>query len=239
MITLALDTSNKAMSVAVVQDGELLAETTLNKMRTHSEQLLPTIDRLVELSGLQPDDIDRVAVAQGPGSYTGLRIGVTTAKTLAYTLNIELVGVSSLATLAANVRSSDAIIVPLMDARRGNVFAGMYQWCKGELKSVALDKHVSLDHLLEEVQALGQPAIFVGATEKMRLTISEALGGGARFTDALNSLPNAGRIAELARHMQPVDIDSFVPQYLRLTEAEVNWMHAHPGVKQTNYVEKV
>ena len=239
MNVLALDTSNKAMSVAVVQDGVLLAETDLNKMRTHSEQLLPAIDNLVRLSGLTPEDLDRVAVAQGPGSYTGLRIGVTTAKTLAYTMNIELVGVSSLATIAANVRDASAMIVPVMDARRSNVFSGVYQWQNGKLINVVLDKHVSLQRLAEETLALNQPATFVGATEPMKEIIRETMGSQAQFADELSGLPRAARIAELAQDMAPVDVASFVPKYLRLTEAEVNWQAKHPGETHTNYVEKV
>ena len=102
MRLLALDTSNEAMSVAVLDNDKLLAQTTINRKRTHSEQLLPAIDDLVAASGPQPEDLDKIIVADGPGSYTGIRIAVTTGKTLAYTLNIALAGVSSLAVLAAN-----------------------------------------------------------------------------------------------------------------------------------------
>lgn len=228
------------MSVAVLQGGTLLGETTLNRMKTHSQQLLPTIDNLVKLGGLTPEQLDGVAVAQGPGSYTGLRIGVTTAKTLAYTLQIALYGVSSLAVLAANVRDDERLIVPVMDARRGNVFAGMYQWKNGKLDNVALDKHVSLTDLLAETTALAQPAVFVGASAKMRAQIKDTLGSQVHFTDEVSSLPRASRVAELATQTAPVDVDSFVPHYLRLTEAEHNWLTTHPGHEHDdNYVEKV
>ena len=124
MKVLAIDTSNHPMSVAVVEDDQLLATTTLNMVRNHSIYLMPTINNLFELVKWQPTDIDRVVVAQGPGSYTGIRIAATTAKTLAETLNVELVGVSSLAVVARNVLpESDRVIVPFFDARRGNVFA--------------------------------------------------------------------------------------------------------------------
>lgn len=239
MNILALDTSNKAMSVAVVQDTTPLAETTLNRMKTHSEQLLPTIDNLVALSGLQPTDIDRVVVAAGPGSYTGLRIGVTTAKTLAYTMNIELVGVSSLAVLAANVRKESALIVPVMDARRNNVFTGIYQWDGDKLVNVLLDRHTSLEQLVAEVGALDQPAIFVGTTGDMREQIRSTLGTMASFTDVVDDLPRATRAAELGRLLPPADVASFVPNYLRLTEAETNWLRNNPNADRSNYVQKV
>lgn len=239
MKILSLDTSNQAMSVAVTVDGVLLAETTLNKKRTHSTQLLPTIDQLVRLSGLTPDDLDRIVVADGPGSYTGLRIGVTTGKTLASTLNRELAGISSLAVLAANVRDTTALIVPVMDARRRNVFSGIYQWQDGNLINVVLDKHVGLDQLAAEVSALGQDAVFVGTTTAMRETLRTALPDTAQFADDLSGLPRAARLAELGALATPVDVDQFVPRYLRLTEAEVNWQAAHPNAQKAQYVEKV
>ncbi len=128
MYILALETSNQAMSVAVMNDHDLLGEITINRKQTHSQQLMPAIEQLMAASALTPEQLDRIVVADGPGSYTGIRIAVTTAKTLAYTLEKELVGISSLAVLAANVRRTDAIIVPLMNARRNQVFAGGYQW---------------------------------------------------------------------------------------------------------------
>lgn len=239
MKILALDTSNQAMSVAVMVDGALLAETTLNKKRTHSTQLLPTIHQLISLSGLTASELDRVAVADGPGSYTGLRIGVTTGKTLASTLGLELAGISSLAVIAANIRDTRALIVPLMDARRGNVFSGIYQWQDGTLINVVLDKHMSLAQLADEVAALNQDVIFVGSTEAMRTQLRERLAGKACFADDLAGLPRAGRLAELGAVAAAVPVDSFVPRYLRLTEAEVNWREKHPGATATNYVEKV
>src|SRR5690554_6176022 len=102
MKILAFDTSNQPMSVAVVEDNKVLAEITVNIKRNHSIQLMPAIDEMLEQAKLTIDDIDRVAVAEGPGSYTGLRIAVTIAKSLAWTKEIELVGVSSLKLVAAN-----------------------------------------------------------------------------------------------------------------------------------------
>ena len=103
MKVLAIDTSNHPMSVALVEDEQLLATTTLNMVRNHSIYLMPTIDNLFKLVQWTPADLDRVVVAQGPGSYTGIRIAATTAKTLADTLKVALVGVSSLEVVARNV----------------------------------------------------------------------------------------------------------------------------------------
>ena len=126
MKVLAFDTSSKALSVAILDGKNLLADVTVNIKKNHSITLMPAIDFLMASVDLQPSDLDRIVVAQGPGSYTGLRVAVATAKTLAYTLNIELVGVSSLYALAA-AADLDGLVVPIMDARRNNVYAGFYK----------------------------------------------------------------------------------------------------------------
>lgn len=240
MKILAMDTSNQAMSVAVMVDGQLVAESTLNRKKTHSEQLLPTIDRLLSLSALEPAALDRVVVADGPGSYTGLRIAVTTAKTLADTLDLELVGVSSLAVLAAGAANTTNLIVPLMDARRQNVFAGVYQWLNGELINVVADRHLPLAELLDELKLLHQPSTFVGSdVTKFMETIKAILGASAHFVDELANLPQAGRLALLGALAKPVDVTSFVPRYLRLTEAETNWLKTHDDKGHAPYVQKV
>lgn len=118
MITLGIDTANQTLAIGVVEDEQILGQIQTNIKRNHSVTLMPAIDQLFADLQISPKDIDRIAVSDGPGSYTGLRIGVTTAKTIAYTLDKELVGVSSLKTIAANCIGVDNIIVPMFDARR-------------------------------------------------------------------------------------------------------------------------
>ncbi|WP_019724582.1 tRNA (adenosine(37)-N6)-threonylcarbamoyltransferase complex dimerization subunit type 1 TsaB, partial [Enterococcus mundtii] len=120
MITLGIDTANQTLAVGVLEDQTVLGQIQINKKKNHSLTLMPALDQLISDCQLTPEQIDRIAVSSGPGSYTGLRIGVTTAKTLAYALNKELVGVSSLAVLAANCVGIEGIIVPMFDARRKN-----------------------------------------------------------------------------------------------------------------------
>ncbi|MCI1986494.1 MAG: tRNA (adenosine(37)-N6)-threonylcarbamoyltransferase complex dimerization subunit type 1 TsaB [Lactobacillus sp.] len=240
MYTLAMDTSNQAMSVAVMQDQTLLATTTINHQKTHSEQLLPTIKTLLAAAGLRVAQLDRIVVADGPGSYTGIRIAVTTAKTLAYTLNKTLVGISSLAVLAAGVTRTPALIVPLMDARRQNVFTGGYQWVDDQLTSVIADAHLPLTQLLKEVQILGQPVVFVGVdVPKFAPAIRATLGAQATFADPLSAYPQASRLALLGQVAAPVSVFDFVPRYLRLTEAERTWLQTHHDEGHEPYVEKV
>ena len=125
MKVLAFDTSSKALAIAILEDDKLLAEMTINIKKNHSVTLMPAIDFLMESLDLKPSDLGRVVVAEGPGSYTGLRIAVATAKTLAHTLKIDLVGVSSLRIMVAE--DIDGLVIPLMDARRNNVYAGFYE----------------------------------------------------------------------------------------------------------------
>ena len=241
MKILAIDTSNHPMSVALVEDEQLLATTTLNMVRNHSIYLMPAISKLFELVQWQPTDIDRVVVAQGPGSYTGVRIAVTTAKVLADTEKIDLVGVSSLAVLARNViPTSSAIIVPFFDARRGNVFAGAYQWENGKLVNKIEDQHLGIDVLLEQLAKLGQQVVLVGhMTDKIQAKYDQ-LPANVTLLPRAYSIPSTYQLALAGKMKEPVkEIDPFVPRYLRITEAEANWQKLHPGEKRKNYVREV
>lgn len=239
MRLLAIDTSNQTLSVAVCEDRRLLGEYTTTVKKNHSIMLMPTIADLMQRVGLKAKDIDRFVVAQGPGSYTGLRIGVTTAKTLAYTLNKELVGISSLEVLAANCIGLTGTVVPLFDARRQQVYAGAYTIHQGK-RSIALpDQHISLTDLLQQLQ--GVPDLyFIGTdVEKFKETIKATLPQAAFTTDAQWQIPHAAVLAELGRTAEPVaNIHAFLPNYLKRVEAEENWLKTHQA-EDNNYVEKL
>ena len=125
MNSLLIDTSNQPLSVALMQNDEVLAEITTDSKQNHSVQLMPAISQLFEQSKIAKQKLDAIIVAEGPGSYTGLRIGVTVAKTLAYALNVKLYGVSSLKALAATIDHTDKLLVPVFDARRQAVYTGI------------------------------------------------------------------------------------------------------------------
>ena len=141
MFVLAIDTSNTTLSVALVENNEILIEVIEATKNDHSKRLMPTIEALFKKVNRTPKELDLIAVAEGPGSYTGVRIGVTVAKTLAWTLNKPLVGVSSLEILARNIKE-DAYIIPLFDARRQTVFAGVYEGASSNV--VISDGHYEL-----------------------------------------------------------------------------------------------
>lgn len=238
MNILALDTSNQTLAVAITKDQQLLGQIQTTVKRTHSLSLMPTIDYLFKSVLLTPKEIDRVVVAQGPGSYTGLRIGVTTAKTLAYTLQKELVGISGLKALAANCVGISGWIIPLFDARRNNVYAGVYQWQAGELTQILPDQHIAMADLIEKVA--GHPVYFVGLdTPKFAEEINAALPKAVINSVTLWDIPNAAVLAELGEKAEPeTDIQGFLPHYLKRVEAEEKWLETHQPENE-NYVEKI
>ena len=145
MIWLGIDTANTPLSVAIVRDGEVLAEENTSLAINHSLRAMPAIEEIFNKVGITPSEIDAIAVSEGPGSYTGIRIGVTIAKTLAWTLKKPLVGISSLKAIAANGTFFDGLICPIVDARRDNVYAGAYQSLNGKLTAVIEDGHYAID----------------------------------------------------------------------------------------------
>lgn len=241
MKTLAIDTSNQTLAVAVVDGQEVLGQSQTMAIKNHSTALMPAIDGLMQAVGMAPKELEQIVVAKGPGSYTGLRIGVTTAKTLAQTLNIPLIGVSSLKAVAANCVGVSQVIVPLFDARRQNVYAGAYQWHNGNLETRIKDQHISLSELLTQLKAVdGQEVLFVGAdTVKFKDMIEAELPTAHINQVSLWNYPNGVVLAAIAKEEAPVaSIHDFVPDYLKLVEAEEKWLASHePGVDA--YVEKI
>ena len=216
MKVLAFDTSSKALSLAILEDKQLLAETTINIKKNHSITLMPAIDFLMTCLDLTPKDLDRIVVAEGPGSYTGLRIAVATAKTLAHTLNIELVGMSSLLALVPS--QQEGLVVPLMDARRNNVYAGFYE----NENPVLPEAHLSFAEVLEQVKDAEQ-VTFVGEVGAFAEQIQEHLPQ-ANYQE---TLPNAANLALWAWDKEVDSLHDFVPNYLKRVEAEENWLKNH------------
>ena len=228
MKLLAFDTSNQALSLAILEDEQVLAQTTLNIKKNHSITLMPAIDFLMNSLDMKPKDLDRIVVAQGPGSYTGLRIAVATAKTLAHTLKIELVGVSSL--LALVPEQVEGLVIPIMDARRNNVYAGFYQ--SGQ--AVRPEAHLPLAEVLEMAGTADQPVTFVGETATFAEQIKDALPQAA----IQSTLPDAATIGRLGLDLPAQSIHDFVPNYLKRVEAEENWLKTHQE-SSDSYIQRL
>ena len=163
MNVLALDTSNYSLGIALVNEEKVIGEYMTNMKKNHSVRVMPGIERLLGDCDMKPADIDKIVVAKGPGSYTGVRIGVTIAKTLAWTLNIPLVGISSLEVLAASCgRYFDGFVSPLFDARRGQIYTGLYQFNNGQLESVIHDRILLSVDWAEQLRKYEEKILFVG-----------------------------------------------------------------------------
>ncbi|MDW4260988.1 tRNA (adenosine(37)-N6)-threonylcarbamoyltransferase complex dimerization subunit type 1 TsaB [Staphylococcus saprophyticus] len=211
---LLIDTSNQPLSVAIMQDDKVLSEFNTNEKKNHSVQLMPANANILEESQLDKKELDAIIVAEGPGSYTGLRIGVTVAKTLAYALNTKLYGVSSLKALAATVKEENILIVPVFDARREAVYSGVYQYQNGHLVQLIEDQYLSITMLKELLYKQGEPFKFVGAdTEKLADLLNH---------DCIPNLPKAKEMKALIDH--PTEIHQFKPNYIKISEAERNWL---------------
>lgn len=226
MIWLGIETSNAPLSIAIVKDGQVLAEIVQNIKLTHSVTAMPTIEELFKKVNIKPVEIDVIAVSEGPGSYTGIRIGVTIAKTLAWTLKKPLVGVSSLKVLAANALLFNGLICTLFDARRQNVYAAVFKG--NELESVVEDYHVHIDELLNRLKAFHEPVMFVGQdTANFKEKIMSELGEHAVFLQTSLNLPRASLLIDLAEKEQlpPIEaVHTFVPKYHRIAQAEAEWI---------------
>ena len=228
MNILAMDTSNKALSLAILENEETLGQVTLNIKKNHSITLMPAIDFLMNSLDLKPADLDRIVVAQGPGSYTGLRIAVATAKTLAHTLKIELVGVSSL--LALVPEQVEGLVIPVMDARRNNVYAGFYK--SGQ--AMRPEAHLPLAEVLEMAGAANQPVTFVGETAAFAEQIEEAFPQVA----IQPTLPDAAALGRIGLDLPAQSIHDFVPNYLKRVEAEENWLKTHQA-SSDSYIQRL
>lgn len=217
MRLLHIDTSNQPLSVAITEGKEVLAEFNSGMRINHSITMMAQIESLLKYTNLEMKDMDGIVVAKGPGSYTGLRIGVTAAKTLAYTLNIPLYAVSSLAAIAATVRMHEFLLIPVIDARRNHVYAGIYRYKGVKLERVEDDAYISIDELNHKLKEQHLPYLFIGMdAEKLK----EVLKGPVYYC-----IPRSAEMRRLINDDHPVNVHTFEPTYLRISEAERNWQN--------------
>ncbi|WP_283678060.1 tRNA (adenosine(37)-N6)-threonylcarbamoyltransferase complex dimerization subunit type 1 TsaB [Lentilactobacillus sp. Marseille-Q4993] len=235
---LSIDTSNTPLSISVVEDDFVMASETLTTHKKHAEYMLPIIEDLVKKSGLTPAGIDKIVVATGPGSYTGIRMATTVAKTLASTLEIPLITVSSLWSLALNRFDSDALINPIFDARNGNMFTGLYKRNGNKLESVVADQHTNIDNWIPVLKNYSDKIEVLGDIGELSAQLTAEVSTLTVLPRQF-AVPNATLMAIHANDFKPVDnVDAVVPNYLRLTKAEADWQKAHPNEGNDNYVEK-
>ena len=219
---LGIETSTRVCSVALVDSGQVAVEYTLNIGVHHAERLVPMVRSVLEQAGKALADLSAVAVASGPGSFTGLRIGMSTAKGLCAGARLPLVAVPTLEALAYPVAAQDIPVCPMLDARRGQVYAGLYRREGEQVIRLALDAVIAAEDL---ARTLPRPVLLVGeGAEAYRDEITACLGDAALFASGLLGLPRAGAVALLgSRRVDAGDVDDLAdtePQYLRRSQAE-------------------
>ncbi|CAM5390071.1 tRNA threonylcarbamoyladenosine biosynthesis protein TsaB [Bacillus safensis FO-36b] [Bacillus safensis subsp. safensis] len=199
MTILAIDTSNHTLGIALVRDFTVIGESITYLKKNHSVRAMPTVEALWKECGVSPSELSKIVVAKGPGSYTGVRIGVTIAKTLAWTLSIPISAVSSLETLAANGQYFDGYISPLFDARRGQVYTWtIYDSEKGKIKEVEPDQNILLTDWLHELKQTGKPVLFHGQDVHLHEdSISSILGETAVLAEGTFHNPRPAVLAFL------------------------------------------
>ena len=221
MKILAVDTSSNVASAAIVDGDKLVCECVLNNKLTHSQTLMPMIDEVFKKSELTPCDIDVFAVSNGPGSFTGLRIGVTTIKGLAHAQDKPVCAVNTLEALAFNLPFCPYIISPIMDARREQVYNAFYKWENGELKEITKPRAVSLEDCLNELITIGEKVVFLGdGVAVFRDKIKDTLKEQALFTPQLACTQRAACVAEAAKNKETMSYGELAPLYLRKSQAE-------------------
>lgn len=225
MKILALETSAKSVSAAVVENGTILCSTYQNTGLTHSRTLMPLVDAMLSAADMKINDMELIAVAQGPGSFTGLRIGVSAAKGLAWTLDVPCCGVSTLLAMAQNLRHMEGCtIICAMDARRSQVYNAVFRVENGQLLRLAQDRAIGLAELAEELKENNDEKLVVGDGAKLCHNFLIAQGIDCRMAPAQLVMQNAVGVAmaaeELAAEGKTVTAHELVPVYLRLSQAE-------------------
>lgn len=226
MRLLAIETSTMLGGVAVMEDDTLIAESRMNVKATHSERIMSDIDNALKRSGFTIDAIDVFGIASGPGSFTGLRVGLSTLKGLSYATGRRVVSVSTLEAMAWNVPFSQHLICPLLDARKKELYAGIFEWWQDDFRKFIEEQTIKLETLLNEIRDTGRSVVFLGEGALLyKDEIQSSLGAKAIFPPPQHMVPSPANVAYLC--MKKVRKNAFddpaglVPRYMRKSGAEV------------------
>jgi tRNA threonylcarbamoyladenosine biosynthesis protein TsaB len=225
MKILAVDTATKSCSVAIIDAGSLSAELTTLRDQTHSKHLMELIHKGLGMSGISVAEIDGLAVTIGPGSFTGLRIGVSTIKGLAHALDKPVVGISSLDVLAWQCADRSYLICPMLDARKGEVYSAMYRYSDDTLSPKSPGNASAPEAALQKIK---EPCVFIGSGAQLyRRNISTVLGDLAHFAPKSQNIIRSSSVAFLSMERfethDTVAVADLVPHYIRKSDAELNF----------------
>ena len=234
MIILSIDSSTPVAGIAVADGNQLLGEIMLNTKNTHSEKLMPLVQQLLQELQLTVQDLDAIAVTQGPGSFTGLRIGMATAKGLVQGAGKQLIAVPTLDCLAQNLLHYPGIICPIMNAQKKQVYTALYRGVD-KLERLSDYQAIEAEKLAQQLQQLNEDVWFVGdGVVAFADVFTAALGTRCHFADGNLVLPRAGALAMLAAQKaeQGQFDDLFQTEliYIRKSEAEVQWEARHQNL---------
>lgn len=226
MNLLAIDASGVAGSVAYLKDGKLAGEYYFCDKLTHSQTIMPMLEHMKSLIQIHLDEVDAVAVTSGPGSFTGLRIGVTAAKALALALEVPIVGVPTLDVIAHAIPFTEHYLCPIMDARRNQVYTALYKWQGDQLERLTDYMAIDLNEYAESLKEREGKIIFLGdGVQVYKEALIEALGEEkAQFAPSFCNLQHASVLGAVAEKLYEAgkseDPSTFVPMYLRKSQAE-------------------
>ncbi len=224
MLIFGIDTCCMAATAALMDEHRLLAQTLVNNKRTHSQKMMPQIAEMFRLAELDIKAVDCFAAAVGPGSFTGVRIGVATAKALAQAHQKPCAAVSTLHALAYNTSFFDGIICPILDARREQVYSALFRGGR-TFSRISEDRALAVSELISALKAQSLPILFCGdGVFVYRDTIEKALGGQAAFATRMQNMNLGASVAEIGLSLlqkgETVAYGDLVPQYVRLSQAE-------------------
>ena len=234
MRILALDSSGLVATVAIVEDGQMIAEYTVNYKKTHSQTLLPMLDEIVKMTEMDLSTIDAIAVAGGPGSFTGLRIGSATAKGLGLALDKPLIHIPTVDGLAFNMFGSQGLICPIMDARRNQVYTGIYRF-EQDFEIVEPQMAIAVQELIEKLNEYGEKVTFLGdGVPVYQNQLEEGLTVEYCFAPAHMNRQRAAAVGTLGMKYyaegKTETATEHQPDYLRLSQAERERAEKHADI---------
>jgi len=236
LFVLGIEAATPVASAAVLDDDRVLAERLVNNQRTHSVNLLPMIKAVLADAGVAPEQLGGIAVSAGPGSFTGLRIGMSTAKTLAQVWGLPVVGVGTLEALAHPLTGLAGLVCPLLNARKNEVYAAIYESRAGRLHCLAGPMAAAPEKLAAQLLALDRPVTLLGdGVPVCGALLRRHLGELVSLAPAAAALPRGAAVAELGRRLlaagEGMDPLRLLPRYIRLSEAEIKWREKQGAVK--------
>lgn len=224
MNILAVDTSATSASVCVALENKIIGEFSINTSLTHSQTLVPMIEQVIEKTGVSMDSIDAIAVNAGPGSFTGVRIGVAAVKGIAFSRNIKCVSVSTLESMAYNMLDSECIVCAVMDARCSQVYNALFRISNGKVERLVEDRALSLADLKLDLQKYSEKIILVGDGAEITFNYLENSLQNVLLASVNNRTQKASSIAcvafEKIKNNETITASELMPVYLRLPQAQ-------------------